>query len=85
MGQPEMAEEGAPGQFASSGLQVITPEALRAWMAQDPAPVILDVRREEGYVTQPLQIPGALRFSLEARPPVVPSLPRATPLVTYCT
>lgn len=85
MTEPLIETRGISAQQVSPGIQYVTPEALHTWMAEDPAPVILDVRREEGYVTQPLQIPGALRFSLEARPPVVPSLPRATPLVTYCT
>lgn len=63
----------------------MTPAQLHTWMQQDPAPVLLDMRREEGYALQPVHIPGALRFSLDTRPPAVPALPRATPLVVYCT
>ncbi|GIX49417.1 MAG: hypothetical protein KatS3mg131_3628 [Candidatus Tectimicrobiota bacterium] len=82
-GQGTALPAAVPGEARS--LRYITPEDLQARLASGQPPVILDVRREEGYAQQPYQIPGALRFSLDVRPPVVPSLPRTTPLVVYCT
>lgn len=61
----------------------LRPQALHALMDSTHPPVILDVRREEGFAMQPFQIPGALRYSLDARRKACPRClgrPRSWPI-----
>ncbi len=62
----------------------ITPEQLSTLRRQDPAPLVIDVRREAVYVVAPDRIAGAMRRDPEAVAAWGPALPRDTPVVVYC-
>ena len=62
----------------------VTPGELHAALASGEVPVLLDVRRSEAFRRQPEGIPGAVPLTLDVREPLVPDLPRETPIVSYC-
>ena len=62
----------------------IDPAALKARLAGETPPVILDARRRDAFVKFPQGIAGAIPILLDAAPVRLPDLPREQPLVAYC-
>ncbi len=62
----------------------ISPSDLRAAAGAEPAPLIIDVRREAAFRAAPNMIAGALRRDPESVARWAPELPAATSVVVYC-
>ena len=62
----------------------ITPQQLKALLAQGPAPLVIDVRREPVFRTAPDRIAGALRRDPAAVADWGAALPPAAVIVAYC-
>jgi rhodanese-related sulfurtransferase len=59
----------------------VEPEQLRAWMRDEPAPLILDVRTAAEFEVS--HLPGAIRVEPEGPLPELP--PHEGPVVVYCS
>ena len=53
-------------------------------IAQNPAALILDVRRGEAFRADPRGLPGAVPLVLVPRNQRIPNAPRTTPILVYC-
>ena len=62
----------------------ISPFDLRAAVASDRAPLVIDVRREAAFRAAPTMIAGALRRDPESVARWAPELPVASSVVLYC-
>jgi membrane protein DedA with SNARE-associated domain/rhodanese-related sulfurtransferase len=62
----------------------ISIEQLRALLAGEPPPLVVDVRREQGRMIDPYVIPGALTLRDGDPVPQLADLPRDRKLVLYC-
>jgi class 3 adenylate cyclase/rhodanese-related sulfurtransferase len=60
------------------------PEQLHATLTSGEALLLLDVRRSEAFRRQSEGIPGAVPLTLDAAEPMLPDLPRDTPIASYC-
>jgi rhodanese-related sulfurtransferase len=60
----------------------LTPEALRAALAGDAAPLVLDVR--EPYEWRQVRMPGARHIPMNDVPSQVGELPKDRPIVVLC-
>lgn len=62
----------------------ISPSDLRAAAGSEPAPLIIDVRREAAFRAAPAMIAGALRRDPESVSRWAPELPAASSVIVYC-
>jgi len=62
----------------------ISPSDLRAAAGSEPAPLIIDVRREAAFRAAPNAIAGALRRDPESVARWAPELPAASSVIVYC-
>lgn len=62
----------------------ITPEQLKTLRAQNPAPLVVDVRREAVFVKAPDRITGALRRDPATVTEWGDSLPANPHIIVYC-
>src|SRR2546423_1131245 len=62
----------------------ISRSQLRAEVAGDHSPIVIDVRRQPAFIGANEMITGALRRNPEQASAWVKSLPRASSVVVYC-
>lgn len=62
----------------------ITPEQLSALRNNDPAPLVIDVRREKVFLTAPDRIAGALRRDPATVAEWGGKLPASPHIIVYC-
>lgn len=65
-------------------LRRAAPHDLRQRLDRREPLLLLDARRSEAFRRQPLGIAGAIPVLLDDPAPMIPDVPRATPVVAYC-
>jgi rhodanese-related sulfurtransferase len=64
--------------------RTLSVQELSALLAGDPAPLVIDVRKEPDYVQDPRLLPGAVKRSLETIETWAKALPQDRAVVVYC-
>ena len=63
---------------------ILPPHTVERLLKTDAPPLLLDVRRREGFAERPEALPGAVAFLLDEDPVQIPDVPRDRPIVLYC-
>jgi class 3 adenylate cyclase/rhodanese-related sulfurtransferase len=69
---------------AGASFRRIDPDVLRAELASDHPPLLLDVRRSAAFQQLPQRLPDAVPLLLDAEPLRIPDVPLERPIVAYC-
>ncbi len=73
----------AGGAAERPSFQRIDVAELSRRLAQEPRPLVLDVRREAAFAQLP-GVPGALPLAIDREPLQLPDVDHGRPIVTYC-
>ena len=64
--------------------RTVSVEELSALLAGDPAPLVIDLRKEPDYAEDPRLLPGAVKHGLEGIETWARTLPQGRAVVVYC-